>query len=144
MFATNHSFSSSKTNAEAAAASSSQKRQQRYNVPALWRSAILPSWGQFYVGYKVKGYTIASLEVLSLGMVLGSYFYFQSLYDDFLQAPVLEKIPDLKLWNNINHISLAVFGLTYLYNLADAYFFSSGHFFTVSLSYNEWLVKMKF
>ena len=50
-------------------------------LPPLWRSSLVPGWGQYYKTEKIKAYTIGG----SVLFFLGSYFFFES-YKDYSVA----------------------------------------------------------
>ena len=50
-------------------------------LPPLWRSSLVPGWGQYYKTEKTKAYTIGG----SVLFFLGSYFFFES-YKDYSVA----------------------------------------------------------
>jgi len=90
----------------------------------FWRSAVLPSWGQFHSGQRTKGWLIAAGFGISL---LGMYSCYMGHQNALLDWEYGERTSDLrerieKLRNRF--MVFAVSGLLiYLYNLGDAWFY---------------------
>lgn len=127
---------------------------------ALWRSALLPGWGQYYKDRKrwalIYGITAAGLAVTagaSLALTLKNKSDLNSMdpghittqqgetvFNDAASAAqqFKDKEAQVNFWATATRISLIGFGVVYLVNLFDA-FFISGDYSDVLLSslYNE-------
>lgn len=97
------------------------------NSSALWRSAILPGWGQFYKDRNGRGTLIVIGETLTLAA--GGL----SLYNELTQKNIMDK-PEVSYqdyiaaeksyeqWNTARHVFFITAAVIYALNLADAYF----------------------
>lgn len=105
------------------------KAKPRKDLPpqksdAIWRSILVPSWGQFFKGDETKGYVIATSLALTIpaGVILGSLkenaeadahnARTQSLRDYYTEQS-----------NSFNTAQIACYsiaGAVYLYNIVDA------------------------
>lgn len=103
-------------------------RPSTYNWSAGWRSALLPSWGQFYKGCNTKAWIILSAQVLTLGSSLGSYFYHEHLVEEYRKDPTTEKHDYLMNWYYINRVSVVLASVCYGFNIVDALLFGPGFF----------------
>lgn len=98
----------------------------RDNKSALWRSAVLPGWGQFYKDRNGRGTLIVIGETLTLAA--GGL----SLYNELNQKSIMDK-PEVSYqdyiaaeksyeqWNTARHISFITAAVIYSLNLVDAY-----------------------
>ena len=96
------------------------------NSSALWRSAILPGWGQFYKNRNGRGTLIVVGETLTLAA--GGL----SLYNELTQKNIMDN-PEVSYqdyiaaeksyeqWNTARHISFITAAVIYSLNLVDAY-----------------------
>jgi len=97
--------------------------QQGYGSEGLWRSLILPGWGQYYKGERVKGRRLAIGELVTGGIAVLA-FYFS---DDFsAKAHNDLNYDNRKYYNDISSISynIGVISSTlavslYCYNIFD-------------------------
>ncbi len=95
-------------------------------MPSLWRSTLLPSWGQFHQQRKTAGYAIAiSSGCLALSTLITRLSYndvkgdYQAIdYDD---RELRQKVEN---WRIAYNISITGLGLVYIYNIVDALIFS--------------------
>jgi tetratricopeptide (TPR) repeat protein len=97
-------------------------------VSPLWRSAILPGWGQFYNKEPVKGWIIGGLALGALTGTVVTYVIGNAAEQTYLGlGPGLSQDQydtPYNTWDsmaNMNHIFYITFGLVYTYNLIDAY-----------------------
>lgn len=103
----------------------------RYNLlKPIWRSAVLPGWGQYYNGSWTKAVIFNSLFFITLGGGIIYYIKSENNYDKY--KSITSTVEDYKLkmgkyWDAYmeNHAySISFFvatGMVYLYNIADAY-----------------------
>lgn len=93
----------------------------KYGADALVRS-LVPSWGQFYKGSKVKGGIIIGAEVLGVGAIVTSYSmkgsYEKLILEDPRHATDYSMMADT--WTNVAYGSIAFTAAVYIYNLIDA------------------------
>ena len=91
----------------------------------IWRSSIIPGWGQIYKKQKIKGSFIIGSELV----FLSSFSYFAYIGKDFAdkerneifdmdKREIYKKNKDLAY--NISFISIVGASVVYLYNLYDA------------------------
>lgn len=66
-----------------AARIAAEKRLKNAKLGALWRSAILPGWGQLYSGRKTSGWSWMGAEAVLGTMALLSYSKYSKSYDLF-------------------------------------------------------------
>ncbi len=99
-------------------------RTNKYGANGLWRSAIVPGWGQFYKGSKVKGVAFLGVTVAFVGGIIatenikqGYYNKIGQTYDVTLIKSYSAKIDNLTTTRNIC-IGGAI--AVYVYNLVDA------------------------
>lgn len=105
--------------------------EKRFTYPlgaALWRSAVLPGWGQFWMARPTKGWIFATATGAFLGGAIGTYAAWRSATDSYnarLAAGTYDKAlfdhaAKLKTWNNVLFtLTLVAYGA----NLADAALF---------------------
>lgn len=96
------------------------------NSSALWRSAILPGWGQFYKNRNGRGTLIVIGETLTLAA--GGL----SLFNELTQKNIMDK-PEVSYqdyiaaeksyeqWNTARHVSFITAAVIYGLNVVDAY-----------------------
>ena len=93
----------------------------------MWRSAILPGWGQAYNGQDTKAWILGGATVGLFAGLIGSYIWCNNAENDYLNLPggLSSDRYDNAYSNwenaaNTNHTVYFFFGLAYLYNLYDA------------------------
>jgi len=98
------------------------------NVPlnSMWRSALLPSWGQFYQGKSTKGWIIAALQGASIIGIILSYQKYQSYLDEwnstsFRTKELHDKISSMA--NTVDLLKIAAVSIWAL-NIVDAGIFA--------------------
>ena len=98
----------------------------RDDKSALWRSLVLPGWGQFYNDRNGRGTLIVIGETLTLAA--GGL----SLYNELTQKSIMDKLEvsyldyisaekSYEQWNTARHISFITMAVIYSLNLVDAY-----------------------
>ncbi|MFZ4462821.1 MAG: DUF5683 domain-containing protein [Bacteroidales bacterium] len=100
------------------------------NYAGLWRSAIVPGWGQIHKGEKVKGYIFLGSEVVLVGTAL----YFHNEYQvNIKKSHETTNINIQKAFRDIadnkaTYRNVAIIGAAsvYVWNLIDAVVNSSG------------------
>ncbi len=90
----------------------------------VWRSAIAPSWGQFYKGQSGKGYVIAISEAVLIpaGFILGNLKATNETDAQNSRTQVLRDYYNDQA-NTYSNLSLGCFilaGAVYVYNVVDA------------------------
>ncbi len=105
-----------------------KKNPKLYETPSkfspVWRSVLLPSWGQFYKGESTKGYFIAG----GTAILVSSGFIFSNLKITAESDAKNSRTQVLRDYyndqsNTYNNISLACFiavAAVYVYNVVDA------------------------
>lgn len=93
----------------------------------LWRSAIVPGWGQVYNGQASKG---LALGIATLGLLGGAYSTYQaadSAYNDYSalgpgtsEGDFNTAYDRVQNWAAINHVLTVLFYAAYVYNVGDA------------------------
>jgi tetratricopeptide (TPR) repeat protein len=96
-------------------------------MQALWRSALLPGWGQFYNDQPVKGVLLGGA---TLGLLAGSAATYvmgssarekyNSLGSGASQSEFDDAYSTWESMANLNHIFFIGWGLAYTYNIIDA------------------------
>jgi tetratricopeptide (TPR) repeat protein len=93
----------------------------------LWRSAILPGWGQAYNGEPEKGLALGAITLGCLAGTAYSYLQAQSAYGEYSslgsnssRAQFDDAYGRTQDWGTANHVLYALFGAFYAYTLVDA------------------------
>jgi len=95
-------------------------------LPSLWRSSLIPSWGQFHQDRKTAGYAIAiSFGCFSLSTLITRLRY-NDVYGDYKaidydDRELRQKVDNWRIGYNISITGLAAI---YIYNLVDALIFA--------------------
>jgi len=94
---------------------------------AFWRSAVVPGWGQMYVGYKTKGTVILTTSVVLLSGIATSQILYVSNWNNYTSSLNLGNTNDATVyksnaddWYLIRNINLMALGGVYLFNIVDA------------------------
>ncbi len=100
------------------------------NSSALWRSALLPGWGQYHMQQTPKAYIIGGGTILLFSVTYITYSSAESKYDEYSTLTTSSSVSDFDTkWSDfesaqsINNIFFIVATSAYLYNLVDAAFF---------------------
>lgn len=104
------------------------RRPEDGNIPldSMWRSALLPSWGQFYQGNQLKGFLFAGgFLACSTGMLV-SWLNFQQAEDEWFRQGIRTKdVHDrMAQWSNANTIFTVLTITVWVYNILDAGLFA--------------------
>lgn len=91
----------------------------------LWRSAILPGWGQAYNGQAGKGYAYGAANLALLAGEVLSFAVGDAAKTEYLQlkAPGSDFDGPYNTWSNmatVNHLCFWGMGAAYAFNLVDA------------------------
>lgn len=93
----------------------------------LWRSAILPGWGQFYNGEKTKGWIIGGLTLGALAGTVGTYVIGDGARKEYEGFPAGTDAKEFDraygTWESmagINNTLAITFLALYTFNLVDA------------------------
>lgn len=95
---------------------------------ALWRSCLLPGWGQKYKGDTSKGSKLMLAAGVTFGLSAVSITLMSITHDAYLDVPpgntgeMDDKYKMYKFWSNASFFSAVSFGAVYLYNIYDAAF----------------------
>jgi tetratricopeptide (TPR) repeat protein len=94
-------------------------------VQPLWRSAILPGWGQGYNGQELKGWIMGGTEVALMTTTILTFMAGESAHQQYISLtdPKADYDTPFATWESmaqINHTAYALFGAVYLYGLVDA------------------------
>lgn len=94
----------------------------KYGAKGLWRSAIVPGWGQMYKGSTGKGIAILGAEVVAIGGVVALESMRSSYVTKIHQQPQHAQQYAAKASNckNIRNGFIAAAAAVYVYNLIDA------------------------
>jgi tetratricopeptide (TPR) repeat protein len=99
----------------------------RNRLAPLWRSAILPGWGQTYNGEPKKGLALGTLALGCLAGTAYSYLQAQNAYSEYSslgssasRAEFDDAYGRTQNWGTANHVFYALFGAFYAYTLVDA------------------------
>ncbi len=104
---------------------------------ALWRSALVPGWGQFYNGQSTKGWIVGGATYVFLIGAAATYVIGAGDRQDYETMSSGDFDSAYNKWEsmaNINHIMNIGFYLCYTYNLIDAIWNAKSGSQTASLS----------
>jgi tetratricopeptide (TPR) repeat protein len=97
---------------------------KRHWLQPLWRSALLPGWGQAYNGQSRKAWLVGGTAWASFGGVVGTYLGGQAALDQYQKASTapeaLEKYDQAYGYYLANQTFYLLFGFAYFYNVFDA------------------------
>lgn len=97
---------------------------KKYGGSAVWRSALIPGWGQIYKHEKIKGYFILGSEVSLIATALVSQYLYSSNYDYANKStnPLIrqEYFTRGDNWASIRTITAVSAVAVYLFNVIDA------------------------
>jgi tetratricopeptide (TPR) repeat protein len=102
--------------------------RQTSTIGALWRSCLLPGWGQKYKGDSSKGSKLMLAAGVTFGLSAVSITLMSVTHDAYLDVPpgnsgeMDDKYKMYKFWSNAAFFSAVSFGVVYLYNIYDAAF----------------------
>lgn len=102
---------------------SDQSSKSRFD--ALWRSCLMPGWGQRYLGETGKGNKMTTAAGISLGTVLLSGIsacLAHSAYNNAAPSSITDAYRSYKILYNVSSFCIASFIGIYLYNVGDAIF----------------------
>jgi hypothetical protein len=102
--------------------SSAPTAHGEYCYSALWRSALLPSWGQFYKKDFRKGFFIAGTQSVLIAFSIVTTMKSGSLSTSHAGN---EKL--FQDWQHLEKLSWLVSGSFYIYNLLDALVYPQNH-----------------
>lgn len=108
-------------------------RINRWQV--LWRSSLLPGWGQFYAGNMIQGYTVAGLMVTAIGFYIYSDISYLKAQDDYsklkgdindanFRNELFSAKDDLGTATKVQNTAFFILIGAYVINLVDAAFFN--------------------
>ena len=95
---------------------------------ALWRSCLVPGWGQRYKGHSSRGKKILFATGTTLGISAVSITLMEVTHSDYKRVPegnpgeMDSKYRMYRLWSNAAFFSAISFGVVYFYNIYDAAF----------------------
>lgn len=94
----------------------------KYGAKGLWRSAILPGWGQMYKGSTGKGIAILGTEVVAVGGIVAMESMRSSYVKKAKTQPQFAQKYYSKASNcrNISYGFMVAAGAIYVYNIIDA------------------------
>lgn len=95
-----------------------------YGLAPVWRSVLVPGWGQYYKGHRKKGSWLLGSEAF----LAASFFTFQHLSQSYSQSASNERDTDRRKFYNdwadrsytISTLSGIAAGILYVYNVFDA------------------------
>lgn len=88
----------------------------------VWRSALLPGWGQYFNGEKTKGLVVGGLTLGLLAGTAATYVIGSNAQQDYLNAKTDFDAP-YATWESmaaLNHTLYVLFGAAYIYAVLDA------------------------
>jgi hypothetical protein len=94
-------------------------------VQPLWRSAVLPGWGQSYNGDGTKAWLLGGTTLAMLGGTVATYIIGDGARTKYLGLTDANADYDTpyQTWEsmaNLNHIFYIAFGVAYTFTLVDA------------------------
>lgn len=98
--------------------------QQGYGLSPVWRSVLIPGWGQFYKGESEKGWCL----IISETAAIPTFFISRYLSQNYSRKAENERDYDKRKfyndWSNrlytIGTISVIIAGTIYVYNIFDS------------------------
>jgi hypothetical protein len=104
--------------------SNSRYTQKSYGFAPVWRSALMPGWGQFYKKQNTKGIALlAATGVILVGAIVTENQRSSNYTNALNTRDINERrafISTADNWKNSRNAIIAVGGAIYLYNLIDA------------------------
>lgn len=104
--------------------SNSRYIQKSYGFAPVWRSALMPGWGQFYKKQNTKGIVLLAATGVALIGTIVTENQRSSNYTSALNTRDINErrafISTADNWENSRNAIIAVGGAIYLYNLIDA------------------------
>ncbi len=85
-----------------------------------FRSAVLPSWGQFHQAHYIRGGIVAGGFAVSAAIMVTSLINFSSLKNDYVNVPTDAKYASLKGYYYQFYVSAGFLVLSYIYGILDA------------------------
>ena len=95
---------------------------RKYGARGLWRSLIIPGWGQMYKGSTAKGLGILGGEaVLAAGIIVSENLR-SSYIKKMIEQPQHQQTYNNRAdnWCNIRNVCIGAAAALYVYNLVDA------------------------
>lgn len=96
-----------------------------YGLAAVWRSALVPGWGQMHKKQKTKGVIILSSEAVFVAGALTSEYLRSTYYKKATETKDITKRRDYisksDTWEVSRNIMFVVAGGIYIYNLVDVF-----------------------
>ena len=94
----------------------------KYGAAGLWRSMIVPGWGQFYKGSPMKGTAILAGEVASVAGILLCENTRASYQKMMIEQPKYAKEYNYRMdtWETARNLCIGAAGAIYIVNLIDA------------------------
>jgi len=97
--------------------------EQKYGAASVWRSVIVPGWGQLYKSERLKGFSILAAE----GVFIGSFFIADNLSYNYYQKALNNRDSRLRKeylgisdnWNTTRNIFGVLAAVVYVYNIVD-------------------------
>lgn len=102
--------------------------KQPSTLGALWRSCLLPGWGQKFKGERKKGSQLMIAAGVTFGLSAVSITLMEVSHDAYLNVPpgntgeMDDKFKMYRFWSNAAFFSAVSFGVVYLYNIYDVAF----------------------
>lgn len=98
---------------------------QSYGAAPIWRSALMPGWGQIYKKQKKKGYVLLGSGVLFItGALISqnmySYNYNEAIKNIKHNETYLYYLDKADTWATIRNAAFVATGAIYIYSLIDA------------------------
>ena len=98
---------------------------QTYAASAIWRSALMPGWGQIHKKQKTKGYVLLSSGVLFVAGAFISQNLYSHNYDEAIKNikhndSYLYYLDKADNWSTIRNAAFVGAGAIYIYSLIDA------------------------
>ena len=95
---------------------------RKYGARGLWRSMIIPGWGQLYKGSTIKGLCILGGEVLLATGIIVTESQRSSYVKKMKEQPQHLQTYNTKAdnWSNARNVCIGAAAALYLYNIVDA------------------------
>lgn len=98
--------------------------KEGYGFAPVWRSAIVPGWGQLYKKEKTKGILILSATAVTVSGIIISQTMYQTNINNAESTHNIDLIEaylaDADTWQTMRNIFSVAAGAIYIYNIVDA------------------------
>jgi hypothetical protein len=99
-----------------------------YSEGHIWRSVLLPGWGQLHLGYRSRGTVLITTTAVLVAGAITSQLMYNTNYDDYTNSLKTGHPKDAEVyksnadtWFVVRNINLVALSGVYIYNLIDVF-----------------------